>query len=226
MNFDPPPVVAVMDFLMAEPGTPSLEERKRQARTTAKVARAEAAAEDPVATGYALCERVLGTIDFPEHCVVSAYWPIGSEIDPRPLMIHLHEDGHPIALPVTGARGNPLVFRAWRPDDSLEQAGFGTQVPLGFQPELTPRVLIVPLLAFDRTGYRLGYGGGFYDRTLARLRQSGAVLAVGVAYAAQEVAAVPRDGSDQPVDWIVTEAESIGLRPDAMRPDTIRTDAS
>ncbi len=195
------------------------------------MARAEAAAEDPVATGYALCERVLGervrgTIDFPKDCVVSAYWPIGSEIDPRPLMTHLHEAGHPIALPVISARGNPLVFRAWRPDDPLEQAGFGTQVPLGFQPELTPRVLIVPLLAFDRAGYRLGYGGGFYDRTLARLRESGAVLAVGVAYAAQEVARVPRDGGDQPVDWIVTEAEAIPAPAEAIRADAIRTDAS
>ncbi len=200
---------------MAEPGTSSLEESKRQARTAAKLARAEAAAEDPVAAGYALCERVLPTIDFPGACVVSAYWPIGSEIDPRPLMIRLHEDGHPIALPVTPERGNPLVFRAWRPDDTLEAAGFGTRVPLAVQPELTPRVLIVPLLAFDRAGHRLGYGGGFYDRTLTRLRQSGPVLAVGVAYAAQEVAAVPRDGSDQPVDWIVTEAESIRVRADA-----------
>lgn len=205
---------------MAEPATSSLEERKRQARAAATVARAEAAAEDPVASGYALCERVLPAIEFPSACVVSAYWPIGSEIDPRPLMIHLHEDGHPMALPVTPARGNPLAFRAWRPDDTLEAAGFGTRVPLAFQPELTPRVLIVPLLAFDRAGYRLGYGGGYYDRTLARLRQAGAVLAVGVAYAAQEVAAVPRDGSDQPVDWIVTEAESICVRPNPARADT------
>jgi 5-formyltetrahydrofolate cyclo-ligase len=87
-------------------------------------------------------------------------------------------------------------------------------VPLEYQPELTPRVLIVPMLAFDRSGHRLGYGGGFYDRTLARLRESGAgpVLAVGVAYTAQEVAEVPRDGSDQPVDWIVTEAEALQIQ--------------
>ncbi len=199
---------------MANTGNSSLEERKRHARIMAKAVRAEAAAEDPVATGYALCERILPAIEFPGGCVVSAYWPIGSEIDPRPLMTHLHEQGHPIALPLTPARGNPLMFRAWRPEDTLVTAEFGTRVPLAFQPELTPRVLIVPLLAFDRAGYRLGYGGGFYDRTLARLRDSGDVLAVGVAYAAQEVAEVPRDGSDQPVDWIVTEAESIDLRSD------------
>jgi len=197
---------------MAKTGNSSLEERKRRARTMAKAVRAEAAAEDPVATGYALCERILPEIDFPGGCVVSAYWPIGSEIDPRPLMAHLHGQGHPIALPLTPARGNPLAFRAWRPEDTLVAADFGTRVPLASQPELTPRVLIVPLLAFDRTGYRLGYGGGYYDRTLARLRKSGDVLAVGVAYAAQEVAEVPRGGGDRPVDWIVTEAESIRVR--------------
>ncbi len=204
---------------MAEPGTSSLEERKRQARTGAKLARAEAAAEDPVAAGYALCERVLAAIEFPEGCVVSAYWPMSSEIDPRPLMIYLHEDGHPIALPVIAGAGAPLVFRAWRPEDPLEPAGFGTRVPLENQPELTPEALIVPLLAFDRAGYRLGYGGGVFDRSLARLRGSGAALAVGVAYAAQVVDDVPRDCNDQPVDWIVTEAESFRVRPDVLRTD-------
>jgi len=197
---------------MIEPRTCSLEERKSQARTGAKLARAEAAAEDPVAAGYALCERVLAAIDFPEGCVVSAYWPMHSEIDPRPLMIRLHEGGHPIALPVVAGAGIPLVFRAWRPENPLAPAGFGTRVPLEDQPELTPAFLIVPLLAFDRAGYRLGYGGGFYDRSLARLRDAGTTLAVGVAYAAQEVAEVPRDGNDQPVDWIVTETESIRMR--------------
>jgi 5-formyltetrahydrofolate cyclo-ligase len=200
---------------MAFTGISSLEERKSHARTLAKAVRAEAAAEDPVATGTALCERILPAIDFPGGCVVSAYWPIGSEIDPRPLMAHLHGQGHPIALPLTPAPGNPLVFRAWRPEDTLVAADFGTRVPLASQPELTPRVLIVPLLAFDRTGYRLGYGGGYYDRTLARLRDSGDVLAVGVAYAAQEVAEVPRGGSDQPIDWIVTETESMDLQGNA-----------
>ena len=199
---------------MAEPGNSSLDERKRQARTAAKMARAEAAADDPLATGYALCERVLGALSFPAGCVVSAYWPIGSEIDPRPLMQRLHDDGHQIALPVVTEAGAPLLFRAWRPEDPLEPAGFDTRVPLEYQPELTPRVLIVPMLAFDRSGHRLGYGGGFYDRTLARLRESGIgpVLAVGVAYTAQEVAEVPRDGSDQPVDWIVTEAEALQIQ--------------
>ena len=99
------------------------------------------------------------------------------------------------------------MFRAWRPEDPLEPAGFGTRVPLESRPQLTPRVLFVPLLAFDRAGHRLGYGGGFYDRTLAALRGADAALAVGVAYAAQELPAC--DDDDQVLDWIVTEAEAI-----------------
>ncbi len=202
---------------MVEPKISSLDELKRELRSQAKRRRAEAAAGDPEAAAYALCERVLGAQTFskgcPKGCVVSAYWPIGSEIDPRPLMRRLHEDGHPIALPVVVARARPLVFRAWRPGDPLEPAGLGTREPLADRPELTPRVLIVPLLAFDRAGYRLGYGGGYYDRTLTGLRRAGQTLAVGVAYAAQEVAEVPHDGDDQPIEGLVTEAEAIEIGP-------------
>ena len=195
-----------------------LDAVKRELRSAAKRRRAEAAAAgDPEAAAYALCERVIGAQIFskgcPEGCVVSAYWPISSEIDPRPLMHRLHKDGHPIALPAVVAPARPLVFRAWRSGDPLEPAGLGTREPLADRPEVTPRVLIVPLLAFDRAGYRLGYGGGFYDRTLTGLRRAGETLAVGVAYAAQEVAEVPHDGDDQPLDWLVTEAEAIEIGP-------------
>ncbi len=203
---------------MVESEISSLDELKRELRSQAKRRRAEAAAAgDPEAAAYALCERVLGAQTFSKGCpeggAVSAYWPIGSEIDPRPLMRRLHEDGHPIALPVVVAPARPLVFRAWRPGDPLEPAGLGTREPLADRPELTPRVLIVPLLAFDRAGYRLGYGGGYYDRTLTGLRRAGETLAVGVAYAAQEIAEVPHDGDDQPIDWLVTEAEAIEIGP-------------
>jgi 5-formyltetrahydrofolate cyclo-ligase len=196
---------------MVESETSALDERKRVLRSEAKHRRAAAAAEDPEGAGYALCERVLDALAFPEGGVVSGYWPIGSEIDPRALMRHLHERGHPIALPVVIAKTRPLVFRAWRPGDPLEPAGFGTRVPIAAKPELEPCTLIVPLLAFDRAGYRLGYGGGFYDQTLTRLRRGGEVLAVGAAYAAQEVAEVPHGGDDQPLDWVVTEAEAIDI---------------
>jgi 5-formyltetrahydrofolate cyclo-ligase len=136
---------------------------------------------------------------------------MASEIDPRPLMQALDERGHGLALPVVAGAGQPLVFRAWTPGDPLRPAAFNTREPGPDKAEVTPRVLLVPLLAFDRAGYRLGYGGGFYDRTLAGLRAAGAALAVGLAFAGQEVESVPRDPNDSRLDWIVTEAEAIRI---------------
>ncbi len=170
---------------------------------------AAARADSPGAAGAALRERVLAAAAFPTACAVSAYWPMGSEIDPRPLIEALHARGHAIGLPVTLGRGAPLAFRTWEPGLALISGGFGTQIPAPDRPRLRPEVLLVPLLAFDRRGFRLGYGGGFYDRTLAALRAAGAVRALGLAYAAQEVAKVPHDGHDQGLDCIVTESETI-----------------
>lgn len=190
-------------------GGAGLDAQKEALRKSAKRRRAEAASGADAAAARDLRARVLGAMAFPQDCVVSAYWPIGSEIDTRPLMQHLHEAGHALCLPVVTGPGAPLVFRAWQPGDPLEAAGFGTQVPGADKAERSPRVLLVPLLAFDRDGYRLGYGGGFYDRTLAKLRGTQEITAVGIAYGAQEVAAVPRHEGDQRLDWIVTESEAI-----------------
>jgi len=131
---------------------------------------------------------------------VSGFWPIGREIDIRPLMLALHERGHPIVLPVTPKRGNPLSFRLWRPGDVLQPERFGTFRPVG-EPAV-PDFLLVPLLAFDRRGHRLGYGAGFYDRTLAGLPGR---YALGVAYAAQEVPEVPTGPSDVALDAVATD---------------------
>ncbi len=137
--------------------------------------------------------------------VVSGYWPMGEELDPRPLMTALAAHGHRLALPATRGAGRPLAFRAWQPGDRLLPAGFGTQEPAAEAAELSPQLLLVPLLAFDAAGYRLGYGGGFYDRSLALLRRAGDILAVGLAFSAQQVAAVPREATDQRLDLVVTE---------------------
>lgn len=194
--------------------TTALDDEKRRLRAAAKARRAAAQANDAAAgevAAEAVCRNLKSHVPLPAEAVVSAYWPMGSELDPRPLMRALHGEGHRIALPVVIAADRPLVFRAWSPGDELEPAAFNTRVPGPDKPELTPSVVLAPLLAFDREGYRLGYGGGFYDRTLAILRRRGAVLAVGLAYAAQEVRAVPRDRNDKRLDWIVTEAEAIRL---------------
>ncbi|WP_142848777.1 5-formyltetrahydrofolate cyclo-ligase [Telmatospirillum sp. J64-1] len=142
----------------------------------------------------------------PPGLSVAAYWPMGDEIDPRPLMEWLHGRGCVVALPVVEARGQPLEFRLWRPGDLLEAGNHGTQHPSGAMPSVTPSLLLVPLLAFDRQGWRLGYGGGYYDRTIAALRDRDVPLrTVGIAYAAQEVEAVPVDGYDQRLDAVVTD---------------------
>ncbi|MCW1932414.1 5-formyltetrahydrofolate cyclo-ligase [Pararhodobacter zhoushanensis] len=136
---------------------------------------------------------------------VSGYLPIRTEIDPVPVMATLPG---PVCVPVIPGAGQPLDFHLWTPDAILVDGPFGAKVPAeGIA--VTPRVLIVPMLAFDKRGYRLGYGGGFYDRTLARLRAAGPVTALGFAFDAQEADEVPIDAYDQPLDGIVTES---GLR--------------
>ena len=132
---------------------------------------------------------------------LAGYLPTRTEVDPLPVMAAW---SGPVGVPVIEGRGLPLRFRAWRPDCGLTEGPFGVRIPVDGA-EIAPEVLIVPLLAFDRTGVRLGYGGGYYDRTLARLRAAGSVIAVGFAYAAQEADALPREATDAPLDAIVTE---------------------
>jgi 5-formyltetrahydrofolate cyclo-ligase len=141
---------------------------------------------------------------------VSGYLASSEEIDPMSAMLTLRAMGHPVCVPVTQRRGMPLRFRSWHPCVPLELGPLGIPVPR--QGEwVVPEVLIVPLVAFDRKGYRLGYGGGYYDRTLAELRQAGRVTAVGFAFAAQEVPEVPIGPHDAKLDAIVTELGVVDL---------------
>ena len=173
--------------------------------------RRRAAVQAAPQAGLVMRDRFLAALSLAAGAAVSAYWPLEDEFDPRPLFMELHRRGHPIGLPVIVGKGQPLLFRRWVPDLPLVRGSFRVMTPPAEAPEVLPQVLLVPLLAFDRAGYRLGYGGGFYDRTIAKLRAAGDVLAIGVALAAQEVAAVPRDDADEPLDWIVTEREAIRI---------------
>lgn len=164
---------------------------------------------DPRAAG-ALHERLLAEVPLPPG-PLAGYWPLGSELDVLPLLRRLHDGGRVVALPVSGPRGTPLVFRSWQPDCAMATGRYGIAECGEDRPVVVPAALLVPMLAFDRAGHRLGYGAGYYDRTLADLRAQGLVLAVGVAYAGQEVEAVPRGGYDEPLDWIVTEREALRL---------------
>lgn len=182
-----------------------LAAEKAALRQRAKAERdrlAQAAGEHP---GQALLRQVQASIPLVPGTTVSGYWPMGSEIDVRPLLNKLHKDGHRTMLPVMQGAGRGLLFKVWAPGDALQPAKYGTSEPMGEADFSVPEVLLVPLLAFDAEGYRLGYGGGFYDRTLSELRGLAHVTAIGVAFAGQEVAAVPREATDQPMDWIATE---------------------
>ncbi len=134
---------------------------------------------------------------------VSAYMAMRTEIDPTPAMEEAAAHG-PVCVPVIIGKGLPLQFRQWEPGCAMVDGGFGALIPERGD-WVTPEILIVPLVAFSRTGGRLGYGGGFYDRTLQLLRAGGPVLAVGFAWAAQEDADLPLEPTDQPLDMIVTE---------------------
>jgi len=136
---------------------------------------------------------------------LSGFVPIGTEINPLPVMAAMAAHG-PVGVPVIKAKGAPLGFRLWHPGCAMEPGPFGAAVPVVGK-QMVPEVVIVPLLAFDRSGGRLGYGGGFYDRTLEGLRARGPVFAVGFAYGAQETETLPLEPTDQPLDAIVTDAE-------------------
>jgi 5-formyltetrahydrofolate cyclo-ligase len=186
---------------------------KRRLRSTTMARRESwASGAERAAASLAACGQLLDAVPLPLGCAVSAFWPLGAEIDTRPLLEALQARGHVNGLPVVVARGQPLTFRRWQLGEPLVKASFGVMVPSPEAPVVVPHVAVTPLLAFDRQGYRLGYGGGFYDRTLALLRAGPGVVAVGYAFAAQEVEAVPRAPYDEPLDWLVTDRFALKLR--------------
>jgi 5-formyltetrahydrofolate cyclo-ligase len=144
--------------------------------------------------------------------VVSGFMPLKSEINPLPLMQKLAEQGALLALPRIVSRGSPLSMRAWEFGGRLDRGQWGIREPKADAREADPDVLLVPLLAFDRGGYRIGYGAGYYDMTIKRLRGLKAVAAVGIAFAAQEVSEIPKTPRDERLDLVLTEREVIDLR--------------
>jgi 5-formyltetrahydrofolate cyclo-ligase len=146
---------------------------------------------------------------FERGLVVSGFAPLPDELRIWPLLRRLAGEGYRLALPVMQGKGLPLLFRAWKPGDAMDKAVWDIAEPRADQPKLEPDVLLVPLLAFDRQGWRLGYGGGFYDRTLAELRGRKAVTAVGLGYDQQQVDAVPHLPYDQRLDWVLTPSGPI-----------------
>jgi 5-formyltetrahydrofolate cyclo-ligase len=143
--------------------------------------------------------------------VISGYWPINHEIDITQLLRSLHGEGMTICLPVYNGLKRSMIFRSWEPGDVLYSGTFGVYEPSREKKALRPAVLLVPLLAFDALGNRLGYGGGCYDSTIIALRRLGDIITVGVAFDCQQVDSVPADERDQRMDWIITEEKVMRL---------------
>ncbi|MEO3434228.1 5-formyltetrahydrofolate cyclo-ligase [Inquilinus sp. CAU 1745] len=186
----------------------SLSEPKREARERARQLRAAAHAAGQGRAAMEVRDRFLRHVPVESGTVIAGYVPIRDELDPNPLLDALASAGATCCLPVTLGRGQPLRFRLWRPGEALVPGLFGVPAPAEEAAEVAPTLVLVPMLGFDRKGHRLGYGAGFYDRTLDRLRRHGRVLAIGLAYAGQELPLIPADPHDQPLDWIVTEREA------------------
>lgn len=176
-------------------------------RHKALAARDRAAAEAGPKAALLIARRCLGDFVFMKGAIIAGYAAVRGEVDPFPLMAALANQGHPLCLPRT--EGDSIVFRTWKPGDPLLVGRFSIPEPDAKAKERRPDLVIVPLLAFDPDGYRLGYGGGFYDRYLAEHRAKRTVRAIGIAYDGQAVDALPREATDEPLDAVVTETRVI-----------------
>ena len=182
---------------------------KRTLRERQKTRRAAALDGLGTAVNEGLVQHGLALLGDRSPGVVSGYYPMEGEIWPLPLMAALRSRGHSLALPVMQGKTDPLLFRAWAPGDPLLPGVWGIRQPAPDRTVVLPDILLVPLLAFDARGYRLGYGGGYYDRTLRHLRTLKPIMAVGLALDELEVDAVPHLDYDEPLDWVLTPSGPI-----------------
>jgi 5-formyltetrahydrofolate cyclo-ligase len=189
----------------------SIEAAKAELRVAAQMLRDALSAEERKAAAEAIAARKFPLAIAP-GTIVSGFMPLKSEINPLPLLQKLAEAGARLALPAIAGRGKPLIMRAWEFGAPLDRGQWGIREPKADAPEVDPDILLVPLLAFDRAGYRLGYGAGYYDMTIHRLRALKPVIAIGIAFAAQEVPKIPTTPRDERLDLVLTEREVIDLR--------------
>lgn len=191
--------------------SPTIDELKAALRRDAAARRDALPADERQSAAQTIAARKFPLAVSPQN-VVSGFMPLRSEISPLPLMQSLGELGARLALPRIVGRGKPLSMRAWQFGGALDRGQWGIREPKPDAPEVDPDIVLVPLLAFDRAGYRIGYGAGYYDMTLARLRSLKTIVAVGIAFAAQEVPEIPKTPRDERLDLVLTERETIDLR--------------
>ena len=203
--------IAGMTEQSLNPTPQKTEDVKAQLRREALARRDALPAEIRKAAAEVIAARAFPLAIAP-GLIASGFMPLKSEINPLPLMRKLADAGSRLALPVVAGRGRPLIMRSWQWGEPLVPGVWGIREPPPTAPELQPDILLVPLLAFDRRGHRIGYGAGYYDLTIARLRANKPIAAVGIAFAAQEVEIVPRTAFDAQLDLVLTESETIDLR--------------
>jgi len=184
---------------------------KATLRAAALAARDALSETRRAAAARAIARRGL-PVELAAGAVVAGYSPIRSELDPTPLLLALAAKGARLALPVITQRGQSLRFRVWHSGDRLLPGSLGILEPSPAAAEVVPDIVLVPLAAFDRIGHRIGYGAGHYDRTLAQLHKSKGFAAIGLAFAAQEVATVPALQHDVPLDYVLTEKKAFDFR--------------
>lgn len=182
----------------------SIEAAKSALRSRALAERARFPESQRPAAAKAAAEFFFSAFQLPKGAVVAAYWPIRDELDCRPVLTRLMDSGQPVCLPVVAGDELPLELRLWEEGAPLYPAGFGTLAPPETAPLAVPDYILMPLLGFDAHGTRLGYGGGYYDRTLAALVRR--PVLIGFAFALQELENIPRAEHDVPLDAVVTEA--------------------
>jgi 5-formyltetrahydrofolate cyclo-ligase len=184
---------------------------KAAIRQAVRAKREAAYKNSPATIGATFAEQFLRSIPVPPQAVVAGYNRTQSEADPARILEALSSRGHDLVLPCVEGK-TELVFRLFDANVALVVGPLGIGMPARTSRQVDPDLLIVPLLAFDRLGHRLGYGAGYYDRTLQKLRERKVILTVGLAYAVQEVDSIPHEAHDQRLDWIVTEREAIQAR--------------
>jgi 5-formyltetrahydrofolate cyclo-ligase len=188
-----------------------IDEVKAALRREALARRDALAADTRAAAAEAIAARKF-PVEIKPAAIVSGFSPMRTEIDPTPLMRKLGSAGAKLALPVVAGRGQPLIMRAWNFGDPLARGVWGIRQPMSSAPEVAPGIVLVPLTVFDRRGHRIGYGAGYYDMTITKLRAQKSVVAVGIAFAVQEVDEVPITPRDARLDLVLTEREVIDCR--------------
>ena len=190
----------------------SLAEEKQTLRKAMRSVRRQFHLENGEEAAASLLELATSSPLFGGKKTISCFWPIQTEINTVPLIERLVKMGHRVCLPIVVGEAQPLIFREWLPTLEMIEGAFGAMTPPETSPALTPDLILSPLLAFDNLGFRLGYGGGFYDRSIEQIRKNQSLVTVGMAYSVQEVSDVPTETTDQKLDFLITEKEVIEFK--------------